>query len=68
MQGSQDQWQAEVQDISLTGLRMELDRRFEAGTVLTLEILNEKGEVLARSEGLFIAIDPHRMFARFVER
>jgi uncharacterized protein (TIGR00369 family) len=32
------------------------------------EILNEKGEVLARSEGLFIAIDPHRMFARFVER
>src|ERR1700687_62343 len=32
------------------------------------EILNEKGEVLARSEGLFIAIDPHRMFKRFVER
>jgi acyl-CoA thioesterase FadM len=32
------------------------------------EILNAKGEVLARSEGLFIAIDPHRMFARFVER
>jgi hypothetical protein len=24
--------------------------------------------VLARSQGLFIAIDPHRMFARFVER
>src|SRR4029077_2477279 len=32
------------------------------------EILNEKREVLARSEGLFIAIDPQRMFARFVER
>jgi uncharacterized protein (TIGR00369 family) len=32
------------------------------------EILNEKGEVLARSQGLFIAIDPQRMFARFVER
>ena len=32
------------------------------------EILNEKGEVLARSQGLFIVIDPHRMFARFVER
>src|SRR6266852_9229146 len=32
------------------------------------EILNEKGEVLARSQGLFIAIDPKRMFARFVER
>jgi uncharacterized protein (TIGR00369 family) len=32
------------------------------------EILNERGEVLARSQGLFIAIDPQRMFARFVER
>src|SRR6266849_7960658 len=32
------------------------------------EILNEQGEVLARSQGLFIAIDPKRMFARFVER
>jgi uncharacterized protein (TIGR00369 family) len=31
-------------------------------------ILNEKGEVLARSRGLFIAIDPHRMFAKLVER
>jgi acyl-CoA thioesterase FadM len=28
------------------------------------EILNEKGEVLARSRGLFIAIDPARMFAK----
>ena len=32
------------------------------------EILNQKGEVLARSRGTFIAIDPHKMFARFVER
>ncbi|MBA3914972.1 MAG: PaaI family thioesterase [Acidobacteriales bacterium] len=32
------------------------------------EILNQKGEVLARGKGLFIAIDPHRMFAKFVER
>jgi uncharacterized protein (TIGR00369 family) len=32
------------------------------------EILNEKGEVLARGRGLFIAIDPQRMFARFGER
>jgi acyl-coenzyme A thioesterase PaaI-like protein len=28
------------------------------------QILNEKGEVLARSRGLFIAIDPARMFAK----
>ena len=32
------------------------------------EILNDRGEVLARSQGLFIAIDPKRMFGRFVER
>ena len=32
------------------------------------EILNAKGEVLARSQGLFIAIDPKRMFARFGDK
>lgn len=31
------------------------------------EIRNADGEVLARSEGLFIAIDPAKMFAKFVE-
>ncbi len=32
------------------------------------EILNEKGDVLARSQGLFIAIDPDRMFAKLAEK
>ena len=32
------------------------------------EILNAKGEVLARGKALFIAIDPHKMFAKFVDR
>jgi len=32
------------------------------------EILNEKGEVLARGRGLFIAVDPQKMFAKFVEK
>jgi len=32
------------------------------------EILDQKNEVLARSRGLFIAIDPKKMFARFVEK
>src|SRR5437868_6087211 len=32
------------------------------------EILNAKGDVLARSRGKFIAIDPHRMFAKFVAK
>jgi uncharacterized protein (TIGR00369 family) len=32
------------------------------------EILNAKGEVLARSRGLFVAIDPQKMFAKFVDR
>jgi uncharacterized protein (TIGR00369 family) len=32
------------------------------------QILNDKDEVLARSQGIFIAIDPAKMFAKFVER
>ena len=32
------------------------------------EILDQKGEVLARSKGIFIAIDPEKMFGKFVER
>jgi uncharacterized protein (TIGR00369 family) len=32
------------------------------------EILNQHGAVLARGQGTFIAIDPHRMFAKFVDR
>jgi uncharacterized protein (TIGR00369 family) len=32
------------------------------------EILNAKNEVLARSRGLFISIDPEKMFAKFVDR
>ena len=32
------------------------------------EIFNEHGEVLARSRGTFIAIDPQQMFGKFVER
>jgi uncharacterized protein (TIGR00369 family) len=31
------------------------------------EIRNAKGELLARSTGLFIAIDPHKMFARHIK-
>jgi uncharacterized protein (TIGR00369 family) len=34
----------------------------------TAEILNDKNEVLARSRGIFIAIDPEKMFAKYVER
>jgi hypothetical protein len=32
------------------------------------EILNQKGEALARGQGLFVAIDPHKMFSKFVDR
>jgi uncharacterized protein (TIGR00369 family) len=32
------------------------------------EIFDEKGEVLARSKGVFIAIDPEKMFAKYVGR
>ncbi len=32
------------------------------------EIRNDAGEVLAHSTGTFVAIDPHRMFARYVRK
>jgi hypothetical protein len=32
----------------------------------TAEIRDDAGEVLARSTGVFVAIDPHRMFARYL--
>lgn len=32
------------------------------------EITNEKGEVLARSRGVFIAVDAEKMFAKFVKK
>jgi uncharacterized protein (TIGR00369 family) len=32
------------------------------------EILNQKGEVLARGQALFISVDAERMFAKFVKR
>jgi acyl-coenzyme A thioesterase PaaI-like protein len=32
------------------------------------EIFNDKNEVLARSRGTFIAIDPEKMFAKYVGR
>jgi uncharacterized protein (TIGR00369 family) len=31
------------------------------------EIRNQQGEVLARGRGKFIAIDPHKMFAKYVK-
>src|SRR5689334_9036725 len=31
------------------------------------EILNQKGEVLARGQALFISVDAERMFARFLK-
>jgi uncharacterized protein (TIGR00369 family) len=36
--------------------------------VNSAEILNDKNEVLARSKGIFIAIDPEQMFAKYVEK
>jgi uncharacterized protein (TIGR00369 family) len=33
----------------------------------TAEIRDEKGEVLARSKGKFIAIDPEKMFAKYLK-
>ena len=48
----------ESREVSVTGRRH----------VNMAEILNQKNEVLARGNGLFIAIDPKKMFGKFVEK
>jgi serine/threonine protein kinase len=48
LQGGNAPWQADVQDISLTGIRLELVRRFEKDTILTVEIQNEQGNASSR--------------------
>ena len=45
----------------------EVEQSTDAQHINIAEILNEKNEVLARSRGIFIAIDPEKMFAKFVE-
>lgn len=39
-------WAAEIQDISSTGVRLEVDRRFEPGASLLLEALDEESQTL----------------------
>ena len=50
------------QPLRVEGREVEVNGRIHTNMA---EILNEKGEVLARSQGKFIAIDPEKMFAKF---
>ena len=52
--------------VLLTHARLLYTYRFWKS--FTAEILNNKNEVLARSTGIFIAIDPAQMFAKYVDR
>ncbi len=38
--GRADPWTAEIQDISLTGVRLQMNRRFEVGAVLAVQVLD----------------------------
>jgi len=49
------------QPLTVTSSEQSMDGRRHTNTA---EIRNAKGEVLARSTGTFIAIDPEKMFAR----
>ena len=46
-------WRAEVQDISATGVRLGLNRRFEPGALLAVEILDEESRAASR---LFVKV------------
>jgi uncharacterized protein (TIGR00369 family) len=47
--------------LRVEGREVSVDGRHHVNAA---EILNEKGEVLARSRGIFIAIDPEKMFSK----
>ncbi len=53
------------QPLRVEGRELEVRGRTHVNAA---EILNENNEVLARSRGVFIAIDPAKMFKKFVER
>ena len=40
-------WSAEIQDISTTGVCLRLNRRFERGTVLVVEVLDEQSQPIS---------------------
>lgn len=40
LQAGRQRWRADIQDISLTGVRILLERRFEPGAVLSVEVHN----------------------------
>jgi serine/threonine protein kinase len=47
LQGGLRQWPGEVLDISLSGLHLQLDRRFEPGAVLRVEVVDAELAVIA---------------------
>ena len=51
--------------LHVEGREVSVDGRIHINAA---EIMNEKNEVLARSRGTFIAIDPEKMFAKYVGR
>jgi uncharacterized protein (TIGR00369 family) len=51
--------------LRVEGREIEVEGRRHTNSA---EILDENNEVLARSRGTFIAIDPEKMFAKYVEK
>jgi hypothetical protein len=47
LNGGQQPWQGEALDISLTGIHLQLDRRFEPGSVLRVEVRGEDNQAVA---------------------
>ena len=53
------------QPLRVEGREVSVDGRVHINMA---EIYNEQDQILARSKGTFIAIDPEKMFAKYVER
>ena len=57
--GEEIGWQAVVQDVSTTGLRLLVERRFEPGTVLIIKLLGSKAWVPAVVLGRVVRVEAH---------
>jgi serine/threonine protein kinase len=45
--GGQQHWSAEIEDISVTGVRLQLDRRVEPGSVLCVDVVLEPSQAVS---------------------
>jgi len=58
MTGCQTSWEAQVCDLSVTGIGLFLTRRFEPGSVLTVDLTSGAGDTKRTREMVVVRVVP----------